>query len=107
MVQDYRENHAMEVRESWRDTWTKACCRICRGCLLGFCNLEGSSGEASNKCQREKRKTINGDDLLWAMTTLGFEEYVEPLKIYLQKYWEMEGEKSPMGGREKSSSSLF
>ncbi|CAN1256500.1 Nuclear transcription factor Y subunit B-3 [Linum perenne] len=41
------------------------------------------------------------------MTTLGFEEYVEPLKIYLQKYWEMEGEKSPMGGREKSSSSLF
>ncbi|XLS86874.1 hypothetical protein HN51_037040 [Arachis hypogaea] len=30
------------------------------------------TGEASDKCQREKRKTINGDDLLWAMTTLGF-----------------------------------
>ncbi|RVX14846.1 Nuclear transcription factor Y subunit B-8 [Vitis vinifera] len=29
------------------------------------------TGEASDKCQREKRKTINGDDLLWAMTTLG------------------------------------
>ncbi|KAJ4730229.1 Nuclear transcription factor Y subunit B [Melia azedarach] len=58
------------------------------------------TGEASDKCQREKRKTINGDDLLWAMTTLGFEEYVEPLKIYLQKYREMEGEKSNMG-REK------
>ncbi|XP_065874276.1 nuclear transcription factor Y subunit B-3 [Euphorbia lathyris] len=55
------------------------------------------TGEASDKCQREKRKTINGDDLLWAMTTLGFEEYVEPLKIYLQKYREMEGEKSSMG----------
>jgi hypothetical protein len=27
---------------------------------------------ASDKCQREKRKTIMGDDLLWAMTTLGF-----------------------------------
>ncbi|KAF5472642.1 nuclear transcription factor Y subunit B-3 [Juglans microcarpa x Juglans regia] len=52
------------------------------------------TGEASDKCQREKRKTINGDDLLWAMTTLGFEEYVEPLKIYLQKFREMEGEKS-------------
>ncbi|KAM1010403.1 hypothetical protein ACFX2C_045887 [Malus domestica] len=65
------------------------------------------TGEASDKCQREKRKTINGDDLLWAMTTLGFEEYVEPLKIYLQKYREMEGEKSTMGGggREKDSSS--
>lgn len=41
---------------------------------------------ASDKCQKEKRKTINGDDLLWAMATLGFEEYVEPLKIYLHKY---------------------
>ncbi|KAE8666937.1 Nuclear transcription factor Y subunit B-3 [Hibiscus syriacus] len=55
------------------------------------------TGEASDKCQREKRKTINGDDLLWAMTTLGFEEYVEPLKIYLQKYREMEGERSSTG----------
>ncbi|KAK6919211.1 Transcription factor CBF/NF-Y/archaeal histone domain [Dillenia turbinata] len=55
------------------------------------------TGEASDKCQREKRKTINGDDLLWAMTTLGFEDYVEPLKIYLHKYREMEGEKSTMG----------
>ncbi|PON32955.1 Nuclear transcription factor Y subunit B [Parasponia andersonii] len=51
------------------------------------------TGEASDKCQREKRKTINGDDLLWAMTTLGFEEYVEPLKIYLQRFRETEGEK--------------
>ncbi|XP_062088086.1 nuclear transcription factor Y subunit B-3 [Humulus lupulus] len=52
------------------------------------------TGEASDKCQREKRKTINGDDLLWAMTTLGFEDYVDPLKIYLQKFREMEGEKT-------------
>ena len=46
---------------------------------------------ASDKCQREKRKTINGDDLLWAMSTLGFEEYVEPLKLYLSKYREVCG----------------
>ncbi|WRX11341.1 Transcription factor CBF/NF-Y/archaeal histone domain - like 4 [Theobroma cacao] len=63
------------------------------------------TGEASDKCQREKRKTINGDDLLWAMTTLGFEEYVEPLKIYLQKYREMEGEKTSMGRGEKDGAS--
>jgi len=44
---------------------------------------------ASDKCQREKRKTINGEDLLWAMSTLGFEEYVEPLKVYLMKYREV------------------
>ncbi|CAN7112372.1 unnamed protein product [Brassica rapa subsp. narinosa] len=59
------------------------------------------TGEASDKCQREKRKTINGDDLLWAMTTLGFEDYVEPLKVYLQKYREVEGERmTPGGGRQ-------
>jgi nuclear transcription Y subunit beta len=58
------------------------------------------TGEASDKCQREKRKTINGDDLLWAMTTLGFEDYVEPLKVYLQRFRESEGEKT-MVARDK------
>jgi nuclear transcription Y subunit beta len=51
------------------------------------------TGEASDKCQREKRKTVNGDDLIWAMTTLGFEDYAEPLKMYLQKFRELEGDK--------------
>jgi Histone-like transcription factor (CBF/NF-Y) and archaeal histone len=54
------------------------------------------TGEASDKCQREKRKTINGDDLLWAVTTLGFENYVLPLKSYLARYRETEGEKVAM-----------
>lgn len=58
------------------------------------------TGEASDKCQREKRKTVNGDDLLWAMTTLGFENYVAPLKVYLNKYREVEGEKSFMARQE-------
>ncbi|XP_068668754.1 nuclear transcription factor Y subunit B-3-like [Aristolochia californica] len=61
------------------------------------------TGEASDKCQREKRKTINGDDLLWAMTTLGFEEYVEPLRIYLHKFREMEGEKTAVGRQGETS----
>ncbi|XP_074369365.1 nuclear transcription factor Y subunit B-7-like [Apium graveolens] len=51
------------------------------------------TGEASDKCQREKRKTINGDDIIWAITILGFEDYVTPLKHYLAKYRELEGEK--------------
>lgn len=51
------------------------------------------TGEASDKCQREKRKTINGEDIIWAITTLGFDEYVNPLKCYLQKYKDIEGEK--------------
>ncbi len=44
-----------------------------------------------HKClsfQAEKRKTINGEDILFAMSTLGFDNYVEPLKLYLQKYRE-------------------
>jgi nuclear transcription Y subunit beta len=50
------------------------------------------TSEASDKCQKEKRKTINGDDLLWAMATLGFEDYIEPLKVYLARYRELEGD---------------
>ncbi|XP_006354714.1 nuclear transcription factor Y subunit B-3-like [Solanum tuberosum] len=61
------------------------------------------TGEASDKCQREKRKTINGDDLLWAMTTLGFENYVGPLKGYLNKYRESEGEKNIMARNDETS----
>ncbi|KAI4310729.1 hypothetical protein MLD38_035684 [Melastoma candidum] len=48
------------------------------------------TSEASDKCQMEKRKTINGDDLLWALATLGFEDYLDPLKIYLSRYRELE-----------------
>ena len=44
---------------------------------------------ASERCHQEKRKTINGEDILFAMQTLGFDNYVEPLKLYLQKYREV------------------
>ncbi|CAH1761395.1 8446_t:CDS:2 [Entrophospora sp. SA101] len=44
--------------------------------------------ESSDRCQQEKRKTINGEDILWAMQSLGFENYAEALKIYLAKYRE-------------------
>ena len=33
-----------------------------------------------------------GEDLLWAMSTLGFNKYVEPLKHYLTKYREVNKE---------------
>ncbi|RVW54569.1 Nuclear transcription factor Y subunit B-5 [Vitis vinifera] len=38
------------------------------------------TGEASDKCHKEKRKTVNGDDICWALGTLGFDDYAEPLK---------------------------
>jgi nuclear transcription Y subunit beta len=46
------------------------------------------TSETSDKVQQEKRKTINGDDIIWSMSQLGFDDYVEPLKLYLQKYRE-------------------
>ncbi|KAI3470429.1 hypothetical protein Pfo_027092 [Paulownia fortunei] len=52
-------------------------------CVSEFISFVTS--EASDKCQKEKRKTINGDDLLWAMATLGFEDYIAPLKAYLAR----------------------
>jgi Histone-like transcription factor (CBF/NF-Y) and archaeal histone len=44
---------------------------------------------ASEKCQQEKRKTVNGEDILFAMTSLGFENYAEALKVYLTRYREV------------------
>ena len=55
------------------------------------------TGKAPDKSLKEKRKTINGDDLLWSMTTLGFTDYVEPLKVYLQGFREIEGERTGLG----------
>lgn len=48
-----------------------------------------TSDIASEKCHQEKRKTVNGEDILFAMTSLGFENYAEALKIYLSKYREV------------------
>ncbi|XP_004503068.1 nuclear transcription factor Y subunit B-1-like [Cicer arietinum] len=62
--------------------------------------------EASDKCQKEKRKTVNGDDIIWAITTLGFDDYVDPLKFYLQKYKEIEGEKLNVPKQQRSEQRL-
>ncbi len=69
---------------------------IVQECVSEFISFITS--EASDKCQQEKRKTINGDDLMWAMSTLRFDKYVEPLKLYLSKYREsMKGDKPGQG----------
>ena len=61
---------------------------VVQECVSEFISFITS--EASDKCQREKRKTINGDDLLWAMDVLFFKEYLEPLNLYLQKFRDAE-----------------
>lgn len=46
------------------------------------------TSEACEKCKNEKRKTINGEDILSSIQVLGFEGYGEILKLYLNKYRE-------------------
>lgn len=59
----------------------KECVQECVSEFISFI-----TSEACEKCLSERRKTINGDDLLHAMNTLGFEKYIEPLRLYLQRY---------------------
>ncbi|XP_054795768.1 nuclear transcription factor Y subunit B-6-like [Prosopis cineraria] len=56
------------------------------------------TGEANERCQREQRKTITAEDVLWAMSKLGFDDYIEPLTMYLHRYREMEGDRASMRG---------
>ena len=82
----------------------KECMQECVSEFISFITSEGmNAGDpstctftdftacrtASEKCQQEKRKTVNGEDILFAMTSLGFENYAEALKIYLSKYREV------------------
>jgi len=65
------------------------------------------TSEASDRCQQEKRKTINGEDILWAMQSLGFENYCDPLKIYLNKYREsVKGDKGSAKTKEEPDSEI-
>jgi len=55
-------------------------------CLSEFINFITS--EAGEKCANEKRKTISGEDVLTALSNLGFDHYNSILKLYLSKYKE-------------------
>lgn len=81
----------------------KECMQECVSEFISFITSEGefvsdrrgsqhihtNNTTASEKCHQEKRKTVNGEDILFAMTSLGFENYSEALKIYLAKYREV------------------
>lgn len=51
------------------------------------------TSEANDKCQREQRKTITGDDIVSSLESLGFENYYQLLSIYSQKLKETKLEK--------------
>ncbi|KAL1971917.1 hypothetical protein VTN31DRAFT_2005 [Thermomyces dupontii] len=77
----------------------KECMQECVSEFISFI-----TSEASEKCQQEKRKTVNGEDILFAMTSLGFENYAEALKIYLSKYRETQSQRSENQNRPGTSS---
>jgi len=58
----------------------KECVQECVSEFISFI-----TSEAAEKCAMEKRKTIGGEDILYAMITLGFENYAQTLKIHLAK----------------------
>ncbi|KDQ53746.1 hypothetical protein JAAARDRAFT_39062 [Jaapia argillacea MUCL 33604] len=58
----------------------KECLQECVSEFISFI-----TSEAAEKCALEKRKTIGGEDILYAMVTLGFENYAQTLKIHLAK----------------------
>jgi histone H3/H4 len=59
----------------------KSCIQDCVSEFISFV-----TSEASDRCIAEKRKTINGEDIIWAMQNLGFDNYQEVLKVYLARY---------------------
>lgn len=56
----------------------KECVQECASEFISFI-----TSEAAERCVQEKRKTVNGEDILHAMQTLGFDAYLKPLTEYL------------------------
>ncbi|XP_006356441.2 nuclear transcription factor Y subunit B-4-like [Solanum tuberosum] len=47
--------------------------------------------EANARCQREQRNTITDEDVHWVTSKFGFDDYIEPLPLYLPRYHEDDG----------------
>ncbi|MCD9642508.1 Nuclear transcription factor Y subunit B-4 [Datura stramonium] len=52
------------------------------------------TGEASDKCHKENRRTVNGDDICWALSSLGFDNYAEAMLRYLYKLRDFERQRA-------------
>ncbi|KAI9084848.1 hypothetical protein K1719_033254 [Acacia pycnantha] len=65
--------------------------QIMQECATEFISFV--TDEASDKCHKENRKTLNGDDICWALSALGFDNYAEAIASYLHKYRQAERHK--------------
>ncbi|WOL06739.1 nuclear transcription factor Y subunit B-4-like [Canna indica] len=57
----------------------------CASEFIGFITVE-----AADSCQKNNRKTLNGDDICGAMRTLGLDNYADTMRRYLDRYKEYE-----------------
>ncbi|GAB2228956.1 hypothetical protein Droror1_Dr00023090 [Drosera rotundifolia] len=64
------------------------------------------TAEASEKCIKENRKTINGDDICWALSEFGFDHYAEAMARYLHRYRIQEEQKASASLTRASSSNI-
>ncbi|QPG73034.1 transcriptional activator hap3 [Brettanomyces nanus] len=71
---------------------SKTAANCMQECVSEFISFLTS--QAAEKGSIEQRKTLNGEDILYSMYSLGFENYAETLKIFLAKYREYEIEES-------------
>ncbi|WFD07123.1 pyridoxal 5'-phosphate synthase (glutamine hydrolyzing) [Malassezia vespertilionis] len=75
----------------------KECMQECVSELISFI-----TSEASDRCGSEKRKTINGDDILYSLRVLGFDNYEQVLKVYLSRYRQAQ-EENPRQRRRRNT----
>lgn len=75
----------------------KECMQECVSELISFV-----TSEASDRCGSEKRKTINGDDILYSLRVLGFDNYEQVLKVYLSRYRQAQ-EENPRQRRRRTT----
>lgn len=61
-----------------------------QNCVASF--ILHLTAEACTKCEREGRKSITGDDILWSVDRLGFKDYEPPLRTFLRKHRAIESE---------------
>lgn len=57
----------------------------CASEFIGFI-----TGEAADRCHKDNRKSLNGDDICSAMKTLGLDDYANAMRRYLIRYKEHE-----------------
>ncbi|XBI37015.1 hypothetical protein VPH35_122436 [Triticum aestivum] len=52
-------------------------------CVSEFISFD--TGEANERCRMQRRKTVNAEDIVWALNRLGFDDYVVPLSVFLER----------------------